>query len=71
MRHLADAVLSYVAGKEGKVKIDDIRDRFGVSKETLDQVIDFLVDFGFMKTDRGKKYVTLSQASKKLFEEES
>ena len=63
---LAEAVLLRVV-KERRVEIRDICDTFNVTKETATSVIDFLVGFGFLRNDKKKKYLTLSEASREFF----
>jgi len=63
---LAEVVLLRVV-KERRVEIRDICDTFNVTKETTTSVIDFLVGFGFLRNDKKKKYLTLSEASREFF----
>ncbi len=65
---LADEILSLIARKD-QIEIADIQDRFGITKQTANSVIDFLVKFGFIEIDDSKRYVRLSEPCKKFFAE--
>ncbi|MGH9933576.1 MAG: winged helix-turn-helix transcriptional regulator [Nitrososphaerales archaeon] len=67
MIHLADEILSLIA-KKGQIAIRDVQDRLGISKQTANSVIDFLMKFGFVEFD-GEGFVKLSEPCKKFFVE--
>jgi Mn-dependent DtxR family transcriptional regulator len=67
---LAEEILSLIS-KKGEIGIKEIKDRLNVSKETLTTEIDFLVEAGFVKLDKSKRYIRLSNRCKKFLEETS
>ncbi len=67
MIRLADEVLSLIA-KKGSIGLRDIQDRLGISKQTADSIVDFLVKFGFAEVDY-EECIRLSELCKTLFAE--
>ena len=66
---LAEEIL-YLISKKDKIEIGEIQDRFSLRRETVTRVIDFLVEFGFVQLDGSNRYITLSEACRRFFEEE-
>ena len=67
MIHLADEVLSLIAQK-GVIRVRDIQDRLGISKQTADSILDVLVKFSFVEVDY-EGYIRLSESCKTFFAE--
>ena len=65
--HLADEVLSLIA-KKGRIGVKDIQDRLGISKQTANSVVDFLVKFSVAEVDY-EGHVRLSEPCKTFFAE--
>ena len=63
---VAEEILDLVV-KNGKVELSAIYDSCNATKETTDVVIDFLVDFGFLEFDKKRRYLRLSNASRRFF----
>ena len=68
MSALAEDVLNLLEKRE-KVTIREIKDKFDVTEETAQMIINFLMEFGFAEADKSKKYYMLSNACKKFFKE--
>ena len=54
--------------KKHKVEIRELKDKFNVSIETTKSVVDFLVEFGFVRLDESKRYIMLSTPYKRFLE---
>ncbi len=55
--------------KDGKIEIEEIPNRLGITKETANTAVHFLMRFGFVELNQGKRYIRLSEACKKFFKE--
>ena len=55
--------------KKGKIETREVQDRLGLTKETTNMFIDFLVKFGFAEFDASKRSISLSKPCKRFFEE--
>ncbi|MEM3097610.1 MAG: hypothetical protein QXU32_02715 [Nitrososphaerales archaeon] len=65
---MAEEIISMVMEK-GEIAIGEIRNELNVTSETVVSEIDFLVRMGFLKLDKTKSYVRLSERCKKFLEE--
>ena len=66
--HLPSKILSYIGRSEVQVKVNDLQNRFAISSELLNTILQFLAEFGFVHLDVHKQYVRISDACKIIFD---
>lgn len=70
MTNLPEEIIDLVS-KNGKIETAKIPVMFDLSNETADEIIDFLVEFGFLCFDRNGKYLKLSKPLQNYFKKTS
>lgn len=68
LSYLAEEILSLII-KKGKLEISEIKSSLNLSNETATAAVNFLVDFGFLRWDKRRRYVMLSSRYKRFLEE--
>ncbi len=64
MTKMTEEILSLICEK-GEISVRDIKNVLNIASEKLELEMCFLIEFGFVKLDKTKQYVRLSNRSKK------